>query len=532
MGRKPNLTKAAVIGLIVALGTFLRLYHLETLPPSLYWEEAALGYDALSISQTGKDYHGNTLPIVAFSSFGDYKPSAYFYATAVAIKTLGAGDFAVRLPSAASGIIAIAIVYFICRQLKLDEGTSLLAAFILAIMPWHIQFSRAAFEVNLGTTLFLLGILFLLKARLAVKFFYPATVFFATSMYAYHGLRVLSPLMALSLFLLYRKQFNFKLVLANLMLSLILIYPIISNIGSPAINQRFRETSFLSQSTAVISTNQLRAEYGNSLLARIIFHRYWWWVGELTGNYLKNVDLNFLFISGDGNPRHGVGEFGPLYHWQLLAIVTAIYFSLQRKPSGELKAVWIWLLLTPIPVMLTATNPHTLRLLPAAPAYAILSAYGITAWLTIRSAKKAWLSLIGVIIGIESLAYGHFYTTHYPKLSAREWQSQYREVVTYVENIKSRYQTIYFTRAYGRPSIYVLWYGQYDPMAIQAEDSSVPKDQQELLAVEKYQFTAPPAHTPGSLIVSASVISNQTARLLTTFSFPDREPAFYLYEQN
>src|SRR3990167_8199615 len=103
MGRKPNLTKAAVIGLIVALGTFLRLYHLETLPPSLYWEEAALGYDALSISQTGKDYHGNTMPVVAFPSFGDYKPSAYFYAAAVAIKTLGSTDFAVRLPSAASG---------------------------------------------------------------------------------------------------------------------------------------------------------------------------------------------------------------------------------------------------------------------------------------------------------------------------------------------------------------------------------------------------------------------------------------------
>ena len=48
-----------LLSLILLLAIFLRFFNLSNNPPSLYWEEAALGYDAYSILKTGKDFHGH-----------------------------------------------------------------------------------------------------------------------------------------------------------------------------------------------------------------------------------------------------------------------------------------------------------------------------------------------------------------------------------------------------------------------------------------------------------------------------------------
>ena len=50
------------LGVVLVLALFLRVFRLESAPASLYWEEAAIGYDAYSIYKTGKDYHGNPWP--------------------------------------------------------------------------------------------------------------------------------------------------------------------------------------------------------------------------------------------------------------------------------------------------------------------------------------------------------------------------------------------------------------------------------------------------------------------------------------
>ncbi|MBU1967161.1 hypothetical protein KKH50_02615, partial [Patescibacteria group bacterium] len=105
-----------LFSLILVLATGLRLYGITKFPPSLYWEEAALGYDAFSILRTGKDHHGNPFPIVAFESFGDWKPSLYFYAIVPFIKLLGLTELAVRLPAALSGIVIVIGIGLLARQ--------------------------------------------------------------------------------------------------------------------------------------------------------------------------------------------------------------------------------------------------------------------------------------------------------------------------------------------------------------------------------------------------------------------------------
>ena len=148
-----------ILGIILFLAAFLRFYRISSNPPSLYWEEAALGYDAYSILKTGKDWHGNSWPLVAFESFGDYKPSLYFYAAVPSIALFGLNEFAVRFPSAFFGTLTVLLVYFLIKERRV----ALVAALLLAISPWHLQFSRIAFESNVGLALNVFFVTFFLK---------------------------------------------------------------------------------------------------------------------------------------------------------------------------------------------------------------------------------------------------------------------------------------------------------------------------------------------------------------------------------
>src|SRR5690606_3054297 len=102
--------------LILLVSLFLRVYQINQVPPAIYWEEAALGYDAYSLFKTGQDHHGNSWPILAVESFGDWKPAGYFYAAIPFIGVLGLNETAVRLPSALSGVLIVLGIGVLVKQ--------------------------------------------------------------------------------------------------------------------------------------------------------------------------------------------------------------------------------------------------------------------------------------------------------------------------------------------------------------------------------------------------------------------------------
>lgn len=517
---------------ILVLAIFTRVWKLATLPPSLYWEETALGYDAYSLLKTGKDYHGNSFPLVAFTSFGDYKPSLYFYALIPSIGLLGLNELAVRLPSAISGIAAVYFIYLIAQELKLGKRVALTAAFLLSVSPWAIHFSRVAFEVNLGSTLFLGGFYCLLRSRRKTMWLYLATVILSLSMYAHHGFRLLAPLFAIGLlpFLAINKKKTIHAI-ASSILALVLITPILLKVNAPEVKHRFQETNLLATSNAVIFTNRARERLGNTVLARLMYHRYWFWGGEVITNYFKHFNLNFLLLTGDTNPRHGTQEFGNLYHWEIISLTAAIYYLIKKKDK-KLVPLLVFIFLSPLPSSVATGAPHALRSLPLAGGLALLSAYGLVKLIDSQT-KTRQLTLTGILgsfIIIEFFVFSHFYFTHYSQLTAPHWQYGYKEVIAFTESVKDEYDHIYFTREYGRPSIYVLFYGKYNPKAIQLIEPHLKKDQQELLEFGKYQFTDTIPQTPHSLIVTTSTVSIPSIPLYTVH-YPNGKPAFLIYEQ-
>ncbi|HLC87855.1 MAG TPA: glycosyltransferase family 39 protein, partial [Patescibacteria group bacterium] len=205
--------------IILALGLTLRVCKLDSVPPGLTWDEAALGYNAYSLSKTFRDEYGFFLPLT-LKSFGDYKPALYAYLDIPFVVTLGLNEWAVRLPSVLAGIGFILICYLIILEIFKDKALSLSVAFFAAISPLSIQFSRAGFESNVAVFLNVLGLYFFLGGLKSSKYFYFASVSLILSMLCYQGSKMYAPIILIGFFLFFRKQVKID---KNVLVSLVAV---------------------------------------------------------------------------------------------------------------------------------------------------------------------------------------------------------------------------------------------------------------------------------------------------------------------
>ena len=107
--------KSIILAAVITLGLLVRVVSLESFPAGLNADEAAIGYNAWSLINTGKDEHGASWPLV-FRSFDDYKPPIYFYLVLPFVYFLDLTVLAVRLPSAIMGSISIWLVYLLAQR--------------------------------------------------------------------------------------------------------------------------------------------------------------------------------------------------------------------------------------------------------------------------------------------------------------------------------------------------------------------------------------------------------------------------------
>src|ERR1035437_524898 len=95
---------ALILFFILLIAFTLRFYRLSEIPMGLDNDETAIGYNAYSIEQTGRDEYGTFMPLY-FRSFDDYKLPVYIYMTAISEKVFGVNEFAVRFSSMFFGVI-------------------------------------------------------------------------------------------------------------------------------------------------------------------------------------------------------------------------------------------------------------------------------------------------------------------------------------------------------------------------------------------------------------------------------------------
>src|SRR6185503_18220269 len=256
--------------LIIILATGLRLWDIGVVPPSPDWDEAALGYNAYSILLTGRDEYGKFMPVI-LQSFDDYKPALYMYLIVPFIPIFGVSIISVRLPSVIFGVLTVLATYFLVKELfdklRTKDGKdyskqfALLASFLLAISPWHIQFSRIAFETNTGLAFNVFGALFFLKGLKKPWFLWLSVASLALGVYVYQSEKVFVPLFALALVIIYRrslfslpKKYLFSAVAIGLILAGPMLYNIVTDKNTL---MRARGVSIFSESTVLLKSSQL-----------------------------------------------------------------------------------------------------------------------------------------------------------------------------------------------------------------------------------------------------------------------------------
>ncbi len=209
----------------------------------------------------------------------------------------------------------------------------LIASFLLAISPWHIHFSRGAWETNIATTFLLLGTWLFLKGLEKPRFLFLSVISYALSMYTYHTPRVVIPLLGFFFLGFYRGQLlkYWKWVLASAFLGLLLITPLLLSFKGPAGSARFSGVSVFSDTGPIWEVNRLRGEHQDpgSLTVKILHNRPVIYALKISQNWLSHFDGNFLFVLGDRIERSNSPGMGEMYLFDLIFVLAGIYFFIK-----------------------------------------------------------------------------------------------------------------------------------------------------------------------------------------------------------
>lgn len=472
---------------IVILAAVLRFYQLGVNPPSLTWDEVAWGYNAYSLGIDGRDEFGRFLPFDYLESFGDFKPPVYVYLDILPVLLFGLNEFATRFPSAFFGSLTVLVTYFLVKAIFAKreitknntessvEILALLSSLLLAISPWHIMLSRAAFEANVATFFLVTGVwLFLEAVQRRPWLLTLSAISFVIPVYTFNSTRIVAPLILAFLAVIYwRKLFAIKKALiTSIVVGLVLMLPTIPFLLSPQAKLRFAEVNIFSDIKVIEIANQEIINDNNAWWSKVLHNRRVEYGISFLSHYFDNLSFNFLFINGDGNPKFSIQSVGQLYLWELPFLLVGLLF-LFKKREGTWKIIPVWVLLAIIPAATARETPHALRIESALPMFQLLVAYGIVnTFYFVHKYKLSKLqykalqlfAVCFLFFALFNIAY-YFegYYKHYAKQFSHEWQYGYKDAIEYINQVDDQYDAVYLTNAFGRPYIYTLFYTKYDP---------------------------------------------------------------------
>jgi 4-amino-4-deoxy-L-arabinose transferase-like glycosyltransferase len=467
------LTGNWVILTILLLAALLRLWNLGSIPSHLTPDEASLGYNAYSILKTGRDEYGEILPII-FKSFGDYKPGLYVYLTVPSVFLFGLNEFAVRFPAALFGIVSVLLVYLIAGHLFNNRKLSLISAFIMAITPWSIYFSRGAWEVNVSLALTLAGIYFFFKSLAKPKLLILSSIFFSLTLLTYQGAKLSTAIVVLILVLLYWRELlsssRRKLLVVSFAVGFLISLPILISLfqgktGRLTIFSIFanpRPRNYLQ-----IFLNQGGEKVGD--LSYYLFHSETLnFKRGIVGRWFNHFSGRFLFFEGDWqNPRHTAPNQGVLILSDIVLLVMGMAALARARPKKAVIFIFLLLALAPLPAILSRDQVHAVRSFNLVIPLVLVLGLGLN---SVLENRRRILQL--VFFGFFLVSFVYFldaYFIHLPTHNSRYWEYGYKQIVETVTPIQANYKQVRVQQSYAQPYIFFLFFQKYDPAKYQKQ---------------------------------------------------------------
>lgn len=545
-----------VLACISLLGAFLRLYQLSSMPAALNWDEISHGYNALSVLKTGSDEWGARFPLANFRAYGDYPLTLNLYLTIPFIATLGLNAFSIRLPHALLGIGTIIATYFLVTAVTKKRHIGLISAFLVSIEPWYVFTSRFVLQSNVSVFL-LTSAMAAFFNRKSHKLLLPLSIFLlGLSLYAYNTTRIFTPLLLLGMITVYKKELFSK---ASLLIALLFFLPLPFILANPNARARSNEVFLLNAGATAKIENLRNTSELPPLLSKLMYNRPAYLFEQSFIHYVDYFSPQFLFISGGTQYQFSVPDHGVLYFvtapFFYLGLLIVIYRALKKREKVYL-VLLLWILLAPLPAIITTERFAVLRSTSLLPLPSVLSAIGFFAFLTyirkysVKTEKWIYLLFIGALF-VCAFLYLQKYGGEYRQNYSWTWQYGYEDVVGYMKDHYAEYDRFIVTKKYGEPHEFVLFYNSWDPSSYKKDPSLVRYTQSNWWWVDsfdKYVFvndwqipkkgylfiTERKALTDCStircLLVSSEGNAPDNWRKIKTVTFLDGKNAFELYE--
>ena len=481
-----------VILVILLTATIIRFYQLGNLSRGFYLDEAAIGYNAYSILKTGKDEFGKPFPIL-FRSFTDFKAPLYIYLSIIPIKIFGLTPFSTRFLSALSGSITILIVFFFVKLIvnrNLKSGKSptnyllpSLVALVLAIAPWHVFYSRGAWEANLSFFI-LLGASYLCVLGFERKkrtIFLLGSAFFVLSAYAYHGQRIVAPLIFGS-YLIHCREWIFKnkkFLVFGFLILVFLTLPILKLTLIPGGQSRIKSLSIFSKQTILPwqTENPSSAKLEKTLF--LSNNRYLIATRKALALYTAYFSPRNLFSPDPAEKQRWLVDLAAFYPWQFIFFIIGGSFFIRKKEYSTLRSIILpWLFFSPVAASLTRDPFSTVRALPLVFPISVIIALGIYESILFAKQKASskfnlkyintlviLLLSVVIIASLINLAIQLFFVL--PHRRAKYWEIGYSELTK--ELLKYPNEKIIIDNARGESYIHILFFSKFDPETYQKE---------------------------------------------------------------
>ena len=457
---KFGLKNAIILLAVILVAGFLRFYQLDKIPPGLIIDEASEGYNAFSLLHTGKDRYGQSLPIL-FRSFGSFQAPLYTYLSVIPIYLFGNSIFSIHFVSAVSGVVLVitTLILLVNFEKRKKIDLSVAAAFLVAISPWAIFFSRFGTEASLGVTLFILSFLFFYLSLKRLWLFPVATFILGLSTHAYYSERLISPLFLIGFILLFRKiLFSKKKILILGLISFgITQIPHLMIINSGAFTRRLAQIDYF---------NDQFFQDNSGSLHFLPFGRQLFIIREFLSQYLAYFSPKNLFFDPDPQDFRSMPDLSVFYSWMIIPFVFGLRALMINRFSPFIKMLILLIILAPISASLTRDPFSTIRILDLLWVITITIALGLHNLLTFFSSLKFKTIIFVVVISVSliQLYLSYFVLLRYER--SENYSFSYIELLKTTEQMKDNRFIIDSTRELGT-GIRFAYLKKYDPLVLQ-----------------------------------------------------------------
>ena len=197
----------SLLAAALVIGLAMRLWQFGSVPEGFNQDGAMAAVDANALAMYGTDRFGTHLPAHLYAwGFGQMS-SLLSYLMVPFIKLMGLNPVSARLPQLLVSIMG-AVFFWLFTRDCFGKRAGIIAAFFVAVNPWHFVQSRWALDCNLLPHFFMAGVCLLNRGSRGNKAaLYISMLFFGLCMYCY-GITIYTlPLfLVLACILLLRKK--------------------------------------------------------------------------------------------------------------------------------------------------------------------------------------------------------------------------------------------------------------------------------------------------------------------------------------